>query len=115
MTPAPKRRWFRWSLRTMFVVVTVAAIVTNGLLQRQRSVIHAALAHNYAAIAACAQNNQAMPNFPFDSFPSARNKVAQAQYTALYRHHQGLSEKYQRAIWRPWLILESDPLPPDSK
>jgi hypothetical protein len=23
MTPAPKRRWFRWSLRTMFVVVTV--------------------------------------------------------------------------------------------
>jgi hypothetical protein len=23
MTPSPKRRWFRWSLRTMFVVVTV--------------------------------------------------------------------------------------------
>jgi predicted PurR-regulated permease PerM len=27
MTPAPKRRWFRWSLRTLFVVVTVAAVM----------------------------------------------------------------------------------------
>jgi hypothetical protein len=26
MTPAPKRRWFRYSLRTLFVVVTVAAV-----------------------------------------------------------------------------------------
>jgi hypothetical protein len=25
MTPAPKRRWFQFSLRTMFVVVTVFA------------------------------------------------------------------------------------------
>src|SRR5580704_6804290 len=25
MTPAPKRRWFRYSLRTLFVVVMVAA------------------------------------------------------------------------------------------
>jgi hypothetical protein len=24
MTPAPKRRWFRWSLRTMFVLTTIA-------------------------------------------------------------------------------------------
>ena len=26
MTPAPKRRWFRWSLRTMFVVVGIVAV-----------------------------------------------------------------------------------------
>ena len=25
MTPPPKRRWLRWSLRTLFVVVTVVA------------------------------------------------------------------------------------------
>jgi hypothetical protein len=25
MTPAPKRRWFRWSLRTMFVVALLVA------------------------------------------------------------------------------------------
>jgi hypothetical protein len=25
MTPAPKRRWFQWSLRTLFVVVTLVA------------------------------------------------------------------------------------------
>jgi hypothetical protein len=26
-TPAPKRRWFRWSLRTLFVVLTLLCIV----------------------------------------------------------------------------------------
>jgi hypothetical protein len=43
--PAPKRRWFQWSLRTLFVVVTVAAVVLwtlrrhgpNGLAIFKRS------------------------------------------------------------------------------
>ena len=33
MTPTPKRRWLRWSLRTLFVLMTVAAMiaaVANG-------------------------------------------------------------------------------------
>jgi hypothetical protein len=112
---APKRRWFRFSLRGLLLAVAiVAVIVTRVGLRWQRSAIHAALAHNYAVIAACAQNNQALPNFPFDSFPSAQNKMAQTQYTALYQYHQELSEKYQRATWRPWVILESDPPPPES-
>ncbi len=114
MTSAPKRRWFAFSLRTLFVVVTVFAIFMHVCLQWQRSAIHAALAHNYGAIAACAQNNQALPNFQFDSFPSARNKEFQTRYTALYWYHQELSEKHQRAIWRPWVMLESDPPPPES-
>ena len=28
MTPAPKRRWFAFSLRTLFVVVTVFAVLS---------------------------------------------------------------------------------------
>ena len=36
MIPARKRRWFRFSLRTMFVVVTVAAIAMHVWLQWQR-------------------------------------------------------------------------------
>jgi hypothetical protein len=31
MTPAPKRRWFAFSLRTLFVVVTVVAIAAYAM------------------------------------------------------------------------------------
>jgi len=31
MIPAPKRRWFRFSLRTLFVVVTLCALVAGWL------------------------------------------------------------------------------------
>ena len=31
MTPAPKRRWFAYSLRTLFVVMTVAAIACTAI------------------------------------------------------------------------------------
>jgi hypothetical protein len=40
MTPAPKRRWFQWSLRTLFVVVTVCGCwlgyELNWIQQRER-------------------------------------------------------------------------------
>jgi hypothetical protein len=40
MTPAPKRRWFQWSLRTLFVVVTVfgcwLGYELNWIRQRHR-------------------------------------------------------------------------------
>ncbi len=32
MPPAPKRRWFRFSLRTMFVVVTVLAVLLGWIV-----------------------------------------------------------------------------------
>lgn len=31
MTTAPKRRWFQWSLRTLFVVVTTSAVIAWAL------------------------------------------------------------------------------------
>jgi hypothetical protein len=36
MTPAPKRRWFRFSLRTLFVVVTLFVILIGGMIQVYR-------------------------------------------------------------------------------
>jgi hypothetical protein len=33
MSPVPTRRWFRWSLRTMFVVVTVVALAILSAVQ----------------------------------------------------------------------------------
>ena len=36
MTLAPKRRWFRWSLRSMFVVVTVICVALVSLAPKRR-------------------------------------------------------------------------------
>jgi hypothetical protein len=36
VTPAPKRRWFRYSLRTLFVVVTVFGCWLGGNLHKIR-------------------------------------------------------------------------------
>jgi hypothetical protein len=32
MTTAPKRRWFQWSLRTLFVVVTAVALLVGWIV-----------------------------------------------------------------------------------
>ncbi|MGD9721186.1 MAG: hypothetical protein AB7O59_03915 [Pirellulales bacterium] len=79
---------------------------------RQRATLHAALANNYGYVAAAAQHNQPVNNFVIDQAPSARNRATQARYEALYWHHQRLSEKYQRAVWRPWVLFEFDPPEP---
>ena len=40
MTPAPKRRWFRFSLRTLFVVVALVAVALSWFLMEVRGRIH---------------------------------------------------------------------------
>jgi hypothetical protein len=45
MTPAPNRRWFAYSLRTLFVVVTLAAVPISLLsLERSRVLARRAIA-----------------------------------------------------------------------
>jgi len=36
MTPAPKRRWFRFSLRTLFVVLTVCALCSPAIVKQYK-------------------------------------------------------------------------------
>ncbi len=88
MLDEKKRRWFRFSLRTLLVVVALVGIWLAIFLQaRRRAVNHAALANNYAVVAAAAKSNIPMNNFKIDNLPSTGNKRLQPQYTALFWHH----------------------------
>jgi hypothetical protein len=61
MTPAPKR-WFRWSLRTMFVVVTVLGAMIGYELNWIRD-RHRALSNGEVSIIAC--GSMYVPHIPY--------------------------------------------------
>jgi uncharacterized protein YxeA len=121
MSEASDSRWFglpRFRLRTLLSLVALAALVL-GLLRyvyvaQTGSLEHYVQAGTYGQAVRCAHNNVAWNDFQIDAFPSERNRKLEVRYAALQSYHQELSEKYDRAVWRPWLLLESDPPAPET-
>jgi len=90
----------RFRLRTLFIAVALAALVL-GLWRRaaslrQRAVAHANKAGEYASYAFHIDDRQPV---------SEENERIAVKCMALHEYHRRLSEKYERAIWRPWLSL----------
>jgi hypothetical protein len=123
MSETSKRRWFglprlRFRIRTLLAVVALVALVLGVLrhvyVAQMGALVHYVQAGAYGQAARCAHNNVAWINFQVDGFPSERNRKLEVRYAALQLYHQKLSEKYELAVWRPWILYDRDPPPPES-
>jgi hypothetical protein len=108
---APNRRWPRFGLRTMFVVVTVLS-VGFGLWRRTDSLLTLADSHEQEARE---QPRLFALRIPFrDVDQSASFRQVKEGYMAVSHWHTALAVKYRKAIWQPWLSIAPDSMqPPD--
>lgn len=103
----PKRRWFRMSLRTLFVMVAIAAVALGwwrrAHLLEKLSLEHAAQAQMFADSA-----------FAYQKWPQRAGEADDKRRHLREQHalHREWSKRYRLAIWRPWLNPEGDlPIP----
>lgn len=112
MTTAPKRRWPRFTLRTLFVVVTVLAVGIE-LWQRADRLQKQATAHKFKAIGALLwQSGRDTQLPPPEELAIYLEK--DAYFRALAGYHKGMCNKCLRAVWRPWVQLQDDPVEPST-
>lgn len=103
MTVTSAPRWYQFSLRTVLVVMTVAAVLVGRItyLGRQAD-FHRAEASRMQ------QHRDFLMSVSFDVLPAEWERL-----DVMEGRHAGLAKDYKRASWRPWMIVrESPPLHP---
>ena len=101
-----RREWFRFSLRTLFVAVTVFAVA--GFLWRRADTLRRQSEEQMNQADMFWQVVDALNRLPT---LNAKQESLRDQFQAKFEHHAELSEKYREAIWRPWVTVD-DGLPP---
>ncbi|MBC7857132.1 MAG: hypothetical protein IAF94_27185 [Pirellulaceae bacterium] len=95
MTTRPKRRWFQFSLRTLLVVMTVAAVLAGRITYlRQRADLHQAEANRLQ------KHRDFLFSVSFDVPPAEWERP-----DLMEGRHPGLAREYERASWRPWIVV----------
>jgi len=97
---APKSSWFRFKLRTLFVVTALIAILA-GAIRRAHDLEAEAQRHEDIGLEYAYRSMEIRANDNIDP------EVA----LALAKYHRNLSDAYRQAIYRPWLRVD-DPLSP---
>jgi hypothetical protein len=102
LIPKPKRRWFQFSLRTLLVAMTAAAVLTGRVTYLRR------MADFHQGQTTWVQKHRNFLNsVSFDTPADEWSRLDE-----LEARHARLASEYERASWRPWLIVqESMPLP----
>src|SRR5437879_4897241 len=100
MTAAPKRRWFQFSLRGLWLAVTLAAIL-SAIFGRSFYLHRMAVFHDDEKDRQIAEWRQ-----EYESFGKGLNSAAsEARKRELYFHHRTLANQYRKAIYRPWTAV----------
>ena len=105
----------KYSLRSLFVVVTLVAVVLGGRIEylRRWAVFHEREARPFAQ--AIAQENR-LPNDQID-YLLAPDYPWPPKFDEKYRsydRHRKLTAEYRAACYRPWMVIrEPEPLPLD--
>jgi hypothetical protein len=105
-------RWFRFSLRTMLVLVTLVAIATVTTVQwRKRREVFEDLAVRHEA------KLELVPEFrnilTGNGAPSDDTKKLDRYFHEVVAYHTRLAEKYRRATTFPFWPVEEDPPNPE--
>ena len=103
---APKRRWFRFSLRTLFVALTLVGIVVFAVglwrraeYRRERSQLHLTQAAMFQDVVSGLERLPAR---------NAKQEDLLRQFRAKVNYHAALSSKFEDAARRPWAPVEEE-------
>lgn len=106
----PSRHWFRFRLRTLFVVVAVCAIAL-GLWRRASHLNERYRFHKIHGL-----TNLLWQYSDDTHLPPPEELATYYEQTAYHKaqaeYHQAMMDKCGRMIWRPWVVLESEPEKP---
>lgn len=103
MSATSKPRWFQFSLRTLLIVMTVAAMLTARIAYvRRMADYHAAETKRLQ------QHRMWLLTVSFHT-----PQVEWQRLDDMEARHSDLASQYQQATWRPWMIVHESqsPLP----
>jgi hypothetical protein len=103
----PNRRWPRYTLRTMFVVVALAGVVVSvvGLWRRADSLRERSKQHLLQA----AMYQDVVSGLERLPSRNAKQEALLLQFQEKLNDQAELSLKCDEAMWRPWVSVEDDP------
>ena len=100
MDPKPKRRWYQFSLRTLLVAMTFAAVLTGRITYLQR------MADFHQTERARVQKHRNyLATVSFDTPP-----IEWLRLENIEAHHARLASEYKQAVWQPWVLVQESPL-----
>ena len=96
MDSTPKRRWFQFSLRTLLLVMTVAALLMGRITYlRKMAEFH------HAETDRLQKHRQFLNSVSFDTPQKEWLRLDDLEV-----RHSGLAIEFERAVWRPWTIVD---------
>jgi len=113
------RGWLQFSLRTLLIVVTLAAL-SLGWCQHRHYCLERAKVHDWEALACLIRTIQAdsgweeyLPPQPVDTLRLAEDE----RLTRLSKRHDETSAVFRLAVWLPWLrwSINEPPIEIDSE
>jgi hypothetical protein len=109
-TPTPRRRWLQFSLRTLLITVTLAAVAL-GWWQHRGHCLTRVEGHERQGNTCLASTIHSWADSWDGDIDKAKSEQ-DANYLRLKKHHDQLAGAYRLAVWQPWLRLWIDEAPP---
>ena len=105
----PKHRWFQFSLKAMFIVLTLGG-VSLGCWNNYRYCVHKAVDHHTEACKWWLGVHFVYTGSESDESLKQRSKISET-CSQHRKYHEQLEVAYKAAAWRPWERLWIDETP----